>query len=749
MRITGYFRFGLVFSSLFLLSCGGGSTSTTAVTNTPTTPITSDPVTPDPVTPEPNLTEAPNILLIISDDQGLDASAQYSYSSDIPNTPNLDTLANQGVVFENAWATPACTTTRATLITGKYGQNTGVTYIPALLTNEHQILQTYIDEQVPAANYKSAVFGKWHLGGGNSEASHPNDLGIEYYAGNLANVADYVEWELTVNGSTSTSNEYHTTQITNLAADWISQQSTPWFAWVAYSAPHSPFHLPPQALHNRDLSGSTGDINANPRDYYLAAIEAMDTEIGRLIDGLSDSVRENTLIIFLGDNGTPARVIDTSVYGSGHGKGSLYQGGVAVPLFVSGAGVSRSGERETGLVTATDLFATIAQLAGSQLTNVHDSYSFAETLTNAQAELQSNIFTQFESASTTGIAVRNQSYKLIEYADGLRELFLLANDFSEINDLVNDPSTNAQLENLLQFSNTVTPTDNGSPINITNASLSNNSGNCASYVAAYTAEATDVARDLIFIGNLSVEVNNGKCIFTTNAIPNHDFNDGGTAFPNNVSEQNNIFEITATPATSATPTELTLGVDNAILLNGVKVDLLAAGCFGVGDGKIGCNDMSTPWRFDPMHAANGFRVDSHNAHAQPDGTYHYHGSPFALFADDSTQTSPVIGFAADGYPIYGSYVDEALFTGNQGIRKATSSYRLKEGARLNSDGSVAEPGGSYDGAFRDDYEYVPDLGDLDQCNGMTIDGQYGYFITDNYPYVLACYTGTPDASFNK
>ena len=745
MSITGLMKIYVVLSILFLFSCGGGSTN-----SEPT--VVLDSSTPDTTTTpdvESNSTVYPNILLIISDDQGLDASAQYAYSTDVPKTPNLDTLANQGLVFENAWATPACTTTRATLITGKYGQNSGVTYVPAVLTDEQQLLQTYINEQVPSANYQSAVFGKWHLGGGNTEASHPNNLGIDYYAGSLGNVKDYFEWELTVNGSTTMSNEYHTTQITTLAADWINQQSNPWFAWVAYAAPHSPFHLPPEALHNRALSGADDDINANPREYYLAAIEAMDNEIGRLIDGLSDSVRENTLIIFLGDNGTPARVLDTSIYAKNHAKGSLYQGGVAVPLFVSGVGVSRAGERETALVTVTDLFATISQLAGSELTHIHDSYSFAETLTHAQAESQTAIFTQFESASTTGTAVRNQDYKLIEYTNGSRELFSLTADFSELNNLVDDSSASSQLETLLQFSNAISQADNGEPINITNAILSNNSTNCDSYVASYTAQATDVARALIFIGNLSVEVNNGKCIFTTNAIPNHDFNDGGDAFPNNVSEQNDTFEITVSPSTSATPTTLSLTTDNAILLNGVKVDLLAAGCFGVGDEKIGCNDMSTPWRFDPMHPANGFRVDSHNAHAQPDGTYHYHGSPFALFADDSTQASAVIGFAADGYAIYGSYIDEALLTGNQGIRKATSSYRLKEGLRLNSDGSAAAPGGSYDGSFRDDYEYVSGLGDLDQCNGMTIDGQYAYYITDNYPYVLACFTGTPDASFNK
>ena len=107
-----------------------------------------------------------------------------------------------------------------------------------------------------------------------------------------------------------------------------------------YNAPHTPFHLPPEALHSRTLSGSQADIDANPRDDYLAAIEAMDTEFGRFWDSLDAQARADTVVIYLGDNGTPARVADggTDLRGT---KNTLYQGGIAAPLFVSG----RSGVR--------------------------------------------------------------------------------------------------------------------------------------------------------------------------------------------------------------------------------------------------------------------------------------------------------------------------------------------------------------------------------------------------------------------
>ena len=497
-------------------------------------------------------------------------------------------------------------------------------------------------------------------------------------------------------------------------------------------------------MHNRDLSGEASDIEQNRRAYYLAAIEAVDAELGRLLASLPQEELDNTLIIYIGDNGTPSRIIDTSAFASEHAKGSLFQGGVGVPLVISGAGVTRANEREQALVTATDLFATIAQAAGATEQQVHDSTSFYGLLSDANASVNSHIFTQFESASVTGMTVRNDALKLIQFVDGSEALYSLSDNFAETDNLLTEglaPEISSQLEQLRDFASSINNNPTDEPINITDAILTNGSGNCVDYMASYTSSATDVNNGTLFMGDLEIMRDGEKCVFLTNAIPNHDFNDGGRAFPNDVSEQNDRFEITVSPQLSNTVSALSLQVDNAILLNGVKVDILAAGCFGVGDGRIGCNDSNTPWRYDPMHPESGFNVDTHNAHAQSDGTYHYHGSPFALFGDDNSAISPVIGFAADGFPIFGSYIQD-----EQVIRKAQSSYRLKSGARPSGDG---EPGGNYDGIFRDDYEYVEGLGDLDQCNGMTVDGVYGYYVTDDFPYVLACFSGTPDESFVK
>lgn len=690
----------------------------------------------------------PNILLIIADDQGLDASAQYNLSSDLPSTPNIDAMAAAGLVFENAWATPACTTTRGTLITGKHGVNSGITTVPYKMDTSTETIQRYIKSLSDSADYQTAVIGKWHLGGGNPDLSHPTDSGVDYYAGTIAGtIDDYYSWDLVENGQSSTVTEYHTTKITDLAINWLDTQNgsnTPWFLWLAYVAPHSPFHLPPADLHNRsDLTGEADHIDENPRDYYLAAIEAMDSEIGRLLNTMLTKEKENTLIIYIGDNGTPAAVIDTSVYAKANSKGSLSEGGIRVPMVVSGYNVTRQNEREDALVNTTDFYATLSQFVGGSETQIYDSYSFLSLLSASGNGLRSYNYSEFESDDVTGWTVRSEDYKYISNTtDTTESLFKVSSDIGESNDLSSNSTLSSTKTELANQGKTIRGESTTSPIDITDAVLTKRSGNCADYVESYESTVTDVNRSLGFNGDLTITVSNGKCIFNTNNIPNHNFNDGTQSFPNDVSAQNNTLAVTASPSHASSVTGLTLTTDNAILLNGVKVDLLAAACYGVGDGKVGCNDITQPWRFDPMFAANGFRVDTHNAHSQPDGSYHYHGHPNALFdSEDGTSVSPVIGFAADGYPIFGSYIND-----NGTIRKAVPSYQLRSGSRPSGDD---DPGGTYDGTYRDDYEYVEGSGDLDDCNGMTVDGVYGYYVTDAYPYILACFKGTPDSSFDK
>lgn len=285
---------------------------------------------------------------------------------------------------------------------------------------------------------------------------------------------------------------------------------------------------------------------------------------------------------------------------------------------------------------------------------------------------------------------------------------------------------------------------------ITSVIFQNRDTDCASYEDLYSATALDEQRSLFFEAGLEVTAFTDFCRLSSNGIPNHDFNDATAHFATPVSEVNRTFDIPRNPAVATEPTALDQRSWDAIMLNGVVLDLLSAGCYSPsspmadsdGNVAIGCR-ATQPWLLDPLAEEGGFGTDAHHAHTQPDGTYHYHGDPEAMF-DDSPGPfgSPVIGFAADGFPIYGSY----FLDGENNLRKAVSGYRLKSGTRPGPDSE--NPGGAYDGTYIDDYEYTA-AGDLDECNGMSIDGQYGYYVTDAYPWVLNCFTGNVDPSFNK
>lgn len=276
---------------------------------------------------------------------------------------------------------------------------------------------------------------------------------------------------------------------------------------------------------------------------------------------------------------------------------------------------------------------------------------------------------------------------------------------------------------------------------ISDAILTNSRASCVYYADKLFSAVQDVKKGILFSGSLDISVDGAECVFTTNNIPNHNFNDSTASFATNVAAVSAEFRTAIAPVFADSTTSLTLSYDNAVMLNGVKIDLLAAGCFGVGNGSIGCNDIKQPRRYDPMSPLASFGTDVHNAHTQPNGTYHYHGNPQALFDQSGTAASPVIGFAADGFPIFGSFINDA-----GDIRAVTSSYQLRPGDRPTG---TSNPGGSYDGTFVDDYEYVTGLGDLDECNGMMSGGVYGYYVVNSYPWVLGCFKDSVNESFSK
>lgn len=373
----------------------------------------------------------PNILLIIADDMGKDATAGFSEGSLKPSTPNLDKLKEEGLVFNKLWVNPTCSPTRAAIITGKYGYRTDVKWANDELSSSETILQQYISE-ASSNTYQTAVIGKWHLSGA-STSINPESLGLDHYAGLIrGGVQDYYQWQLTEDGNGSLQTEYITKVFTDLSVEWISQQSEPWFLWLAYNAPHTPFHLPPDEMYTQGSLPAYAE-GLDPLPYYLAAIEAMDFQIGRLLAGIPATELDNTVIIFLGDNGTPNQVAQLP-YSSNTVKGSLYQGGVNVPMYISGKGVSRTGT-DNNLICGTDLFSTIAELAGAGVSEIHDSKSFKHLL-SAEGTHRDFQYAEMNDSTDDLWAISNGTFKLIVSANGDEELYDLASDPYEKNDLL-------------------------------------------------------------------------------------------------------------------------------------------------------------------------------------------------------------------------------------------------------------------------------------------------------------------------
>lgn len=371
----------------------------------------------------------PNILFVIADDLGPENVGAYKSDialADPPATPNLDALANAGVRFRNAWGFPVCSPSRAAMYTGRLPLRTGVgAVIEADTDHVLSTSETTLPEVAAAGGYATALIGKWHLGstasiGGNDA---PRTAGFGKHSGILSGaVNSYTKWQKYVDGSAI--RKFVTTYATTSEVDdtkaWISGTSQPWMATLSLIAPHNPFHKPTAGLYTSDLSDITNpNLNASTkRRCYKAAVEALDTELGRLLDELeSKGQLASTMVIFVGDNGTPSAAVDAGVDAS-KAKGTVYQRGVRVPLIVAGPHVVNGGRVEDALVSGTDLFATLAELTGQSASTGIDSVTLMPYLTaSSHPSARTWVYTETFTGSgpdSGSAALRDSRFKLVE-----------------------------------------------------------------------------------------------------------------------------------------------------------------------------------------------------------------------------------------------------------------------------------------------------------------------------------------------
>ncbi len=396
-----------------------------------------------------------NVLLIVADDYGLDASSLYNTSPGVslPPTPNIASLAANGVKFANAYAYSVCSPTRSALLTGRHAFRTGTGNVVSAAANNALQASEFTLPEAFAANagfdYQLKQLGKWHLGNGQTGPRLVG--GWPTFAGALiGEITDFYSWtKVTDNGvtaSSATSTTYATTDNVNDALSFINTQTTagkPWFTWIAFNAPHTPYHKPPDNLHTYDTTvagWASLPITGNSLVHYNAAVEAMDTEIGRLLASVD---LNTTTVIFIGDNGTPTATLQAP-YPANRGKATLYEGGIRVPLIVRGPNVVAPGRTATQLVHAVDLYSTILELAGINVAStvpggtVLDSQSLLPVLQN-QAVTRPQAFTElFDASDATlgGRALRNSQYKVIRPKTGSETFYDLQADPYEATNLL-------------------------------------------------------------------------------------------------------------------------------------------------------------------------------------------------------------------------------------------------------------------------------------------------------------------------
>lgn len=319
----------------------------------------------------------PNIIVILADDLGYN-DVGYTGATDI-QTPNIDTLAAEGVQFTNGYVThPYCGPSRAGLLAGvhqaRFGMENNVSYFPQDKNMGLPLSVETFPQRLKKVGYRTAIFGKWHLGG----APHfqPNKRGFDYFYGFLDGGHNYMPDQVTVGGDgyslplmrntkVAIFDEYLTTALSRDAARFITQnKQSPFFMFMSYNAPHSPLQAPEETVEKY------AHIADKERRVYAAMVEEMDNGIGMIFDTLqTEGLRENTLIIFLSDNGGvyPEEWQPTSDWADNtpfrRGKVSLLEGGIHVPFLANWKGKIAPGQVFGGLVSSLDIAATSTALA--------------------------------------------------------------------------------------------------------------------------------------------------------------------------------------------------------------------------------------------------------------------------------------------------------------------------------------------------------------------------------------------------
>lgn len=406
-----------------------------------------------------NAQEKPNIIYILADDLGYKDLG--CYGNPFNETPVLDQLAKNGMLFTEAYAHPACSPSRAALMTGKHPARLQITtalgieredpdspVVPPKLAASLSSSETTLAEVLKRNGYSTGMVGKWHLGGG--KATGPSAQGFDYDRVIGKNGLDYYNYGISSKGKTIFEDDgtvYLTDKLTDYACEFIGTQRNekPFFLYLAYSAPHLLTIPKADKVGKYMFKYNAFDGKYNP--YYATMIESMDDGIGRVLNVLEQQgMLENTLIIFESDNGgvgmDQIAYRPTSMEPLRKWKGHVYEGGIRVPLIISWKGKIANSTKNDNYVVIHDFLPTIMELVGDKdLPSNLDGKSFLSTVYRPDEKFERGpIYFHFPHFSGQGGrpagAIRDGNWKLVEmYETGETELFNLKEDISESKNL--------------------------------------------------------------------------------------------------------------------------------------------------------------------------------------------------------------------------------------------------------------------------------------------------------------------------
>jgi len=405
-------------------------------------------------------TERPNVLFILTDDQGVWAAGCYG-NPEI-RTPNLDRLAAAGTRFERFFvATPVCSPSRATLLTGRIPSQHGVhDWIRA--GNVGPDAARYLEGEVcytdvmAAHGYTCALSGKWHLG-----ASQLPQHGFSHWYVHQSGGGRYNDAPMIRDGVLIDQPGYVTDAITDDALammDAYARSNQPFYLSVHYTAPHSPWTGHPQHIVDSYDDTPFTSCPQEPRHPwavsltdqclgnremlkgYFAAVTAMDANVGRLLDRLQElGLRENTLVIVVSDNGFSCGHHGFWGKGNGTEPRNMYENSIRVPFIASHPGRIPEGAVQSAMVSAYDVMPTLLDYLDLPLPQGRDlvGQSFAPLLCGEAAAGRYSVVIYDEYGNTR--MVRTEEWKYVQrYPDGPDELWDLVNDPDERHDLIDD-----------------------------------------------------------------------------------------------------------------------------------------------------------------------------------------------------------------------------------------------------------------------------------------------------------------------